>query len=156
MAPVRKWVDAKREDVWAILADHRAYALWVVGSHDITGLEGTWPAVGSTFEHVQGHGPVKLKDTTSVLEASAPRWLKLEVRVRPLIVANVELTLESQDDGTCITIDEYVTGGLSRVAPRLVTSPLLAVRNADALRRLAAMAWTRAHAMPRELEELHA
>ena len=148
MTPVSKWVDARPDDVWAILADPRAYALWVVGSHDITGVDGPWPSPGATFEHVQGHGPIKLSDTTTVLEVRAPQWLKLEVRIRPLLVAEVELSLETQDGGTCITIDEYATGGLGRLAPRLVSSPIIAFRNSDALRRLAAMAWTRAHALP--------
>ncbi len=146
MAPVEKWVPAQPGDVWAILADPRAYAFWVVGSHDVPEYDAHWPAVGATFRHVQGHGPVKLTDTSTVLEVDPGRRLVLEVRVRPVLTARVELDLRASKGGTCITIDEWVDGGALRVLPRFVTSPPIALRNADALRRLAAMAWVRSEA----------
>jgi hypothetical protein len=144
MAQVEKFVPARTDDVWAVLADARSYAFWVVGSHDITGVHGRWPEVGSTFDHVQGHGPVKLSDTTTVKAVDPGRRLLLEVRIRPFLVGPVDLHLRPVPDGTIISIEEHVTGGLARALPRFVTSPLIAMRNADALRRLAAMAWTRA------------
>ncbi|MBO9534756.1 MAG: SRPBCC domain-containing protein [Solirubrobacteraceae bacterium] len=147
MAPVRKWVPASPADVWAILADPRSYAFWVVGSHDVPQFDGDWPEPGSTFRHVQGHGPVKLTDTTTVVEADAPRRLLLEVRIRPFLTGPVELTLEPDGDGTCITIDERATGWIGGAIPDLVTSPLIALRNAEALRRLASMAWARRAAL---------
>lgn len=155
MASVEKWVPAQPADVWAILADPRGYAFWVVGSHDIVAADNEWPAVGATFKHVQGQGPLKISDTTTVLEVDPPRRLVLEVRVRPILTAIVELGIKPSKGGTCITIDERVNGGALRVVPRFVTSPLIALRNADALRRLAAMAWVHAEggqpaAAPRE------
>lgn len=146
MATVQKWVPAEPQDVWTILADPRAYAFWVVGSHDILTADETWPAVGATFRHVQGQGPFKLSDTTTVLDVEALVRLVLEVRVRPALIARVEVRLDRARDGTCITMDEYVTGGALRLLPRLLTSPLVGLRNADALRRLAAMAWVHAEA----------
>ncbi len=146
MTQVEKWVAAQPADVWAILADPRGYAFWVVGSHDIPEADATWPAVGATFRHVQGQGPLKMTDTTTVLEVQAPERLVLQVRVRPILTAIVELELRPQRGGTCIAIDERVNGGALRLLPRLVTSPLIALRNADGLRRLAAMAWVRAQA----------
>lgn len=143
MAPVRKWVPAQVDDVWAVLADPRSYAFWVVGSHDITGVEGDWPDPGATFRHVQGHGPFKWSDTTTVVEAEPPRRLLLEVRIRPFLVGPVELILEPDGEGTCITIDERAEGGFAGMLPHALTSPLIALRNAEGLRRLAAMAWTR-------------
>jgi uncharacterized protein YndB with AHSA1/START domain len=149
MATVSKWVAAGIDDVWAILADPRAYAFWVVGSRDIRAVEGDWPAVGSTFHHTQGHGPVKLRDTTTVIECDAPHRLLLEVRIRPLLVGPVELTMERDGDGTCVTITERAEGGLGGLAPHFATAPFIALRNADALRRLAGMAWARAAALGR-------
>lgn len=143
MAPVKKWVPAEVEDVWAVLADPRGYAFWVVGSHDITDVEGDWPQPGATFRHVQGHGPLKWSDTTTVVESDPPHHLLLEVRIRPFLTGPVDLRLEADGDGTCITIDERAEGGIAGLVPHAVTSPLIALRNADGLRRLAAMAWTR-------------
>lgn len=147
MAPVKKWVPASVDDVWAMLADPRSYAFWVVGSHDIGKADDDWPAVGATFQHTQGHGPLKWTDTSTVMAVEAPHKLDLEVRVRPFLVANVEMRLAADGEGTCITIDEYVTGGITRAIPRLLTSPLIGVRNADGLRRLAGMAWARGAAL---------
>lgn len=147
MAPVRKWIPAPIEDVWAVLADARGYAQWVVGSHDIRAVEGAWPQVGATFHHTQGHGPLKLRDTTTVVECDPPSRLLLEVRIRPFLTGPVELTLRPDGEGTRVTIDEQARGGLGGIVPHLLTSPLIAVRNAEALRRLSGMAWTRAAAL---------
>jgi uncharacterized protein YndB with AHSA1/START domain len=149
MATVSKWVAAGVEDVWAILADARGYAFWVVGSHDIRAVDGVWPEVGSTFHHTQGHGPVKLRDTTTVIDCEAPHRLLLEVRIRPFLTGPVELTLAPDGEGTCVTITELAEGGLGGLAPHFVTSPFIALRNAEALRRLASMAWARAAALGR-------
>lgn len=144
---MKKWVPAEPADVWAILADPRSYALWVVGSHSIDGFDGEWPQVGATFAHTQGHGPVKLSDTTTVKALIPGERLLLEVRIRPFLVGPVDLRISAERDGTLVSIEEHVTGGLARLAPRLVTSPLIAMRNADGLRRLAAMAWARRQAL---------
>lgn len=154
MATVRKWVDATPESVWTILADPRAYAQWVVGSHDIVEYDDHWPQPGATFRHVQGHGPLKLSDTTTVLLAEPPSRLLLEVRIRPFLVGPVDLRLSADRGGTCISIDERVSGGALRVIPRVLTSPAIALRNLEALRRLAAMAWTQDSAASRPSAEL--
>src|ERR1700712_4007349 len=149
MATVKKWIAASVEDVWAVLADPRSYAFWVVGSHDIRGVDGEWPSVGSTFHHTQGHGPFKLRDTTTVIESEPPRRLLLEVRIRPLLSGPVELILTPDGDGTCVSITERAEGGALRPVPNLMLAPFIALRNADALRRLAAMSWARAAALGR-------
>lgn len=153
MAPVKKWVPAPIEDVWAVLADPRGYAFWVVGSHEITGFDDRWPAVGSEFRHVQGQGPFKWSDISRVVECEPPRRLVLEVKVRPFITGPVILELEPEAAGTVITIDERAEGGAAGLVPHFVTSPLIAARNADGLRRLAGMAWARAAALDHEPDE---
>ena len=144
MATMRKWVPASVEDLWAVVADARSYAFWVVGSHDIRAVEGDWPAPGSKFHHTQGHGPLKVKDNTQVLESQPPRRLLLEVRVRPFMIGHVELLFEPDGEGTCVTMIETVDSGPGGLVPDVLLAPMLKLRNADALRRLAAMAWTRA------------
>lgn len=146
MAVVEKWVPASVEDVWAVIADARGYAFWVVGSHDIRSVEGDWPEPGSRFHHTQGHGPFKLKDDSVVLECEPPHRLVLEVHARPFVIAPVEITLRPEREGTCVRMDERVEGGLLGVLPNFVHAPVLALRNADGLRRLAGMAWARAAA----------
>ncbi|HYF24805.1 MAG TPA: SRPBCC domain-containing protein [Baekduia sp.] len=149
MAVTRKWVPAPVEDVWAIVADPRAYAFWVVGSHDIRRADGDWPNVGATFHHTQGHGPVKLRDTSTVLESEPPRRLVLEVRIRPFAVGRVELVFEPDGEGTQMTIDEVLHGGMAGLVPNAVIAPFMNMRNEDGLRRLAGMAWTRAATLGR-------
>lgn len=144
MSTVEKWVPAIPEDVWAILADPRSYAFWVVGSHDVTGFDGEWPAPGATFSHVQGQGPFKLSDTTTVVEAHPPHKLVLDVRARPVVAGPVTVVLAPEGEGTLIKLTEVAERGLAGFVPNLLTDPLLSFRNADSLRRLAAMAWARA------------
>lgn len=146
MSVVEKWVPVAPDEVWAILAEPSSYAFWVVGSHSVDAVEGDWPQPGATFHHTQGHGPLKLSDTTTVVEAEPGRRLLLDVRARPLVAGPVELILEPSNGGTCIRMFEKAERGLARWVPHLLTDPMLGLRNADALRRLAAMAWARAAA----------
>ena len=144
MATMRKWVPASVEDLWAVVSDARSYAFWVVGSHDIRAADGDWPSPGSKFHHTQGHGPLKLRDDTKALECEPPHRLLLEVRIRPFMVGHVELEFRADGDGTCVRMTETIDSGPGGLVPDLLLAPLLKLRNADALRRLAAMAWTRA------------
>lgn len=149
MATMQKWVPASPDDLWAVVADPRSYAFWVVGSHDIRSAEGDWPAPGSKFHHTQGHGPVKLKDSTVVRESQPPHRLVLEVRLRPFGIGRVELRFDPDrnadgEEGTCVTMVETMESGPLGLVPEPLLAPGLKLRNADTLRRLAAMAWTRA------------
>lgn len=148
MAENTVWVAARPEDCWSIAADARGYAFWVVGADDVERFDGDWPEEGATFHHAQGAKPVRLHDTTSVLESDPPRRLQLEVRARPLFVGVVTLTFAPRDGGTDITITERATGGLAGLVPEVLVSPFIAMRNADSVRRLAAMVWARATAGP--------
>lgn len=143
MATVEKFVPASVEDVWAVLADPRAYAFWVVGAHDIRAADENWPEPGSRFHHTQGHGPLKLKDHTTVLTSEPPHRLELEILVRPFVEGTVDLRLRPEGEGTCISIGEQIHGGVLGLAPHFAQAPFLMLRNADGLRRLAAMAWMR-------------
>jgi uncharacterized protein YndB with AHSA1/START domain len=136
MASNHVYVDASPEEVWAVLADARSYAHWVVGSSQTRRVDGRWPARGSRFHHTQGVGPLGLKDTTAVIESRKPTHLVLEVRMRPLLVARVELALAAHGSGTWLTIRETPFGGLLGRFAGPVLEPLLVVRNAESLRRL--------------------
>lgn len=145
MAENAVWVSASPAACWAIVADPRSYAFWVVGSDGVHDVEGEWPSVGATFHHSQGSAPLRLRDTTSVLESAPVRLLRLEVRARPLFVGIVTLTFTPHDNGTTIRMGEEATGGLAGIPPSFTTDPLIRLRNAESVRRLAAMAWAREH-----------
>lgn len=140
MAVNEQTIDAPPGRVWAVLADPKAYAEWVVGSRDIHEEHGNWPEPGSQFVHTQGPGPLPLvKDTTQVIHSEEPHRLELEVRARPWLVGRVVLTLRPGGDGTHVRMEERATGGLLFAVKPLVdlmTKP----RNTEALRRLRTLA----------------
>jgi uncharacterized protein YndB with AHSA1/START domain len=126
------------ERTFEVLSEPRRYAYWVPGARHVESHDPEWPALGAQFRHQQGVGPLVVHDTTQVTLSEPPRRLQLEARVRPLLVADVELRLEPDGDGgTRVWMDERVTGGLLAPVLRLpVFAPLLRLRNREALRRL--------------------
>lgn len=145
MAENTIWVPASPAACWAVVADPRSYAFWVVGSDRVHGVEGDWPSVGATFHHAQGSAPLRLNDTTTVIACEPPRLLRLEVRARPVFVGIVTLTFTPKDDGTTISLGERAVGGLVGIPPAFTTDPFIRLRNAESVRRLSAMAWARQH-----------
>jgi len=144
MASNHVYIAAAHETVWEVLADARSYAHWVVGSSQTRRVEGRWPARGSVFHHTQGIGPLGLRDTTAVIDAKRPERLVLEVRIRPLLVARVELALDRHGEGTWLTIRESPFGGLVGRLGGPLLEPVLAFRNFESLRRLRRLAEQRA------------
>jgi len=106
-----------------------------VGAKKTRTIDPEWPQPGSRFAHQQGAGPLHIDDVTVVRELDAPNRMVLEAKIRPLLTAQVTLTLESLSRGTLITMDEVpIAGPVSRLG-RLLEGPLH-VRNGRALRRL--------------------
>lgn len=138
-------LDAGVEQAWATLSDPAAYGDWVVGAKEIRDATPDWPAPGATFHHTQGVGPITRKDTSSVLAAQPPRQLVLEVRVRPFIVARVQLDLEALDPArTRVRMEETITGGLVKPLDNRLLDRLIQLRNVESLRRLEALSRRRA------------
>ncbi len=140
MSTTQRRVDANPAAVWAVLADPDNYAHWVVGCRDVRDADPGFPAVGTSFHHSLAFGPLDLKDQSSVLEADEPRRLVLHVRGRPLGRGRVELELDAQGSGTCVTIREGPASPLARVVYNPLVDLLLHGRNVEALRRLAELA----------------
>jgi len=134
------YVGASPQAVWRILAEPRSYAHWVVGSSKTRGFDSAWPEAGAVFHHTQGVGPLGLRDTTEVIEAHESHRLVLEVRMRPLLVARVELALAPHGEGTWLTIRESPFGGLLGRFGGPLLEPALSVRNVESLRRLRRLA----------------
>jgi len=125
-----------RETVFAVLADPFTFGDWVVGASEIRDVEGPWPAPGSLFHHTQGVQKAGIKDTTEVVQATPPERLLLEVRARPVIIARVEIVLHAIGERTHVQLAERPVGGfLARLDGRPLDR-LLALRNAESLRRL--------------------
>jgi uncharacterized protein YndB with AHSA1/START domain len=129
-------IERAPEQVFAVLSDPFSYGDWVVGSSEIRDVEGDWPKAGATFHHTQFVPKVGIKDTTTVLASEPSSRLKLCVRARPVVVAEVEFTLRVDRNGTHATMTEVPVGGIQ--AP--IHNPLfdlgLRLRNAETLRRL--------------------
>lgn len=132
------------QQVFAVLADPKTYAYWVVGADSIRDADASWPAVGAKLHHRVGVGPFKLNDNTEVLEVTKPVRLVLQARARPLGTARVILELIDLGDGTQVTMIEGPGDRVSRLLHNPIADYLLRRRNDEALRRLGKLAGERA------------
>ena len=140
MATNTTYIAASPERVWEVLGDPQSYGHWVVGSSRTRHVKGRWPNKGSIFGHVQGLGPIGLRDTTEVVESRRPSRIVLEIRVRPILVGRVELGLEPHGEGTWLSMTEHQFGGLIGRPFGPLAEPALLARNIESLRRLRRMA----------------
>jgi hypothetical protein len=129
-------VEAPPEAVFEVLSHGERYAEWVLGPSRSWPIDARWPAPGSMLEHRSGIPPLALRDTTSVVSSDPPRRMLLEARVRPLLVATVELTIAPHAAGCLVRMEERLVGGIARGLPRWITEPLMRRRNDASLRRL--------------------
>jgi hypothetical protein len=148
MATTTREIPAPLDQVWAVLADPPRYADWVVGTKRVRGVEGQWPETGSKFHHTVGVWPFHLRDNTLVLESDAPRHLVLEVRIRPIGRARVELDLRPVDQATVVSMTEVPTSPAPARWARPLIDPLTHRRNIESLRRLAGVLAESAQSSP--------
>ena len=136
MATNCREMPAVPEQVWAVLADPEKYSDWVVGTKEIRGSEGGWPAKAARFHHTVGVWPFHLRDQTTVVESDRPHRLVLQAKVRPIGSARIALDLSPSASGTQVAMtEEPSTPSIARMARRLF-DPVIYVRNGEALRRL--------------------
>jgi uncharacterized protein YndB with AHSA1/START domain len=133
-------IDVAPARVFAVLADPRSFARWVVGSRTIRRADPAWPAPGAAFDHAVGIGPLRYKDSSSVEESDPPHLLRLLVMVRPISKAHVTLRLRPQSAGTRVEMDEFAADTRSKLLFNRLTDPLIGLRNKESLRRLKALA----------------
>jgi uncharacterized protein YndB with AHSA1/START domain len=129
-------IDAPPEAVFEVLDDPYAYPRWVIGSRRIRAVDDTWPAVGSRFHHALGTAAGELHDSSKILQREWPHLMSLEVRFRPTGVARVDIRVEPDGPGSVVTLEETPTDGPIARVPRILTDPILALRNALSLQRL--------------------
>lgn len=130
------YIPAPPEAVFEVLASPATYPSWVVGASETHRTDSDWPEPGAIFEHTQGVWPLRLHDTTQVLESEPPARLVLEVRIRPFMIGLVEFGVFPAGDGTKVVMHEEPKGGLARALRNPGLDLLLKLRNAETLRRL--------------------
>lgn len=147
MPAVEMHLDVPPAVAWEVLASPREYGYWVTGANEVEDADPHWPAQGAVFRHKQGLWPFHLRDTTEVLVCRPPHRLELEVRVRPLLVARVVLSLQPEAGGARVWMDEIPTGGALAMPLRVPPGPqAIRARNLESLRRLRRLADERARA----------
>lgn len=129
-------IEAAPADVFEVLADADLYSEWVVGAHDTIPVDPRWPEPGSVFVHKQGFPPLTIDDTTSVVSVDPPRRFVMEARVRPLVVALLDISIEEHPSGARVRMEERVVGGVVRILPRSAVDRMLHRRNDRSLKRL--------------------
>lgn len=136
MAQCEMRVQAPAETVFDVLCDPAAYAMWVVGSKHIRGVDADWPQPGSRIHHTVGWGPFEDHDVTKVIELQRPHRLRLEARAWPFGTAEVDVTLTSGGDGTTVRILETLLRGPAARFDNPAIQSGLYLRNLWSLRRL--------------------
>lgn len=130
-------IDAPPEAVFAVLADGWLFPSWVVGASRIREVDDAWPAVGAQIHHSFGVWPMVIDDTTSVDEWDAPRHARFTARGWPLGEAAVIIDVRPRGTGCVVRMEEYAQKGPGSLVPEHVLALPLAIRNIEALRRLA-------------------
>ena len=144
MVAVSRQLRCSAEDVFAVLADGWLYPVWVVGASRMRAVDDDWPAVGSRLHHSAGAWPLLIDDTSEVLAYEPPKTLVLQARGWPAGEARVEITVEPSGTGCHVSIAEDASSGPALMVPKPVRHAMIAVRNREALRRLAYLAEGRA------------
>jgi uncharacterized protein YndB with AHSA1/START domain len=140
MSENERLIHASVEDVFAVLTDGWTYASWVVGASRIRDVEADWPQPGFSIHHSVGSWPLLINDTTTVEAYEPLRLLRLRVRAWPTGEGIVEF--EATDNyGECqLVMRERTAKGPAALIPDQVIDPVLHLRNAETLQRLALLA----------------
>jgi uncharacterized protein YndB with AHSA1/START domain len=137
-------IDAPPEKVFEVLSEPRTYERWVPGTRAIFDADESWPEAGSTFRYAIGLPVIGIEDETAVVSMSAPALLELRIRVGPLATVRVTIYLEPERGGTRLTLIEDLASRPLQLLMGPLGHLLVRLRNAEALRRLKALAEARA------------
>lgn len=150
MARNRALVEATPETVFAVLADPRRYAYFVVGTKKIRRFDPRWPEPGSAFHHTLGVGLPLIRDPTICVEVDEPNRLVLHAAMRPLAVNETTFRITPQQGRSLVEVEERTVAGpaAAQVVAPLVDG-LLWLRNQELVRRLRKTAERRQNAWRR-------
>ncbi|MFG3421441.1 SRPBCC family protein [Micromonospora sp. NPDC049460] len=130
-------IEARPEQVWAVLADGWTYSDWVVGTVHVRDVDDAWPRVGTQLHHKAGPWPLSLQDSSTVLACEPPRRLVIRAGLWPAGEAIVAFTLEPVGDGaTRVRIGEDFAAGPLRWVRNKINDLVLHQRNRETLTRL--------------------
>ena len=123
------------------MSDGWLYANWVVGSR-VRAIDPGWPAAGCRIHHSFGVWPPVIDDGPSSFLGAVPGE---RLHLRGAGVADGRgagpAVHQEQLSGSClVTIVEDAVAGPGLVVPRAARQAAIAVRNTEALRRLALIA----------------
>ncbi|MEU4641965.1 SRPBCC family protein [Micromonospora sp. NPDC023814] len=130
-------IEARPEQVWAVLTDGWTYSDWVVGTVHVRDVDDAWPRVGAQLHHKAGPWPLSLQDSSTVLACEPPRRLVIRAGLWPAGEAIVAFTLEPVGDGaTRVRIGEDFAAGPLRWVRNKINDLVLHQRNRETLTRL--------------------
>ena len=139
MAFTSREVRAAASKAFAVLTDPEDAPRWLVGAQAIRHVDPTWPRPGSRFHHVVGFGPLRIADSTEVVDIDdAAMVLQLKVP-RPSLDLRHRRTFRviGTSSRCVITLQEEPAGRAVGNLVRPVMDPATHVRNHRSLRRLA-------------------
>ena len=105
-------VNATPAQVWAVLADGRRYADWVLGTREIRSVDPEWPARDSSIHFTVGIAPLSYADRTTVVACVPHRVLELEIHTGLVGSIRVGVRLTPQRIGTLVMLEEHPASGL--------------------------------------------
>lgn len=140
MARTTRIMTCPPEAVFAVLADGWTYPSWVVGASRMRAVDEHWPEPGSRVYHSVGVWPAVIDDETEVDEWNPPHRASFAARGWPIGEARVVIEVRPHGDGCVVRMTEYAVRGPVQYVPRMLTDPLIDLRNREALRRLGYLA----------------
>lgn len=140
MARTTRLLQCPPEAVFAVLADGWTYPSWVVGASRMRAVDEHWPDVGARIYHSVGVWPALIDDETEVTEWDAPRRASFIARGWPIGEARIIIEARPLGEGCVVRMHEYAIRGPMQYVPRMLTDPLIDLRNREALHRLAYLA----------------
>lgn len=129
-------IKAPPEEVFAVLADPYSYPDWLIGAANIRDADHNWPSPGTVFHHTVGIRPFAIPDVTRVVDVEPFRSLRLSVRARPLVAAEVLFTLVGDGERCTVSIEEEPTLRILGNVVRPLVDPVIHHRNHRSLERL--------------------
>lgn len=132
--------DCPPEAVFEVLSDAWLYPAWVVAASRMRAVDADWPAPGAKLHHSVGMWPLLINDSTSCVTWDPPRRAVMTARGWPLGEARVTIDVKPRGAGCVVRIQEEASAGPGRWLPKVLTEPMLYVRNAETLHRLAYLA----------------
>lgn len=137
MAFTAREIEASVPEVFAVLTDPYTYPDWLLGAQGIRDVDHNWPSPGTKFHHVVGVKPFVIPDSTEVVDVEPDRRLRLRVRSRPLVAADVTFELVGDERRCAVTFTEKPAFRPFTDVARPLIDPLLHARNHRSLARLA-------------------